>query len=125
MPQRCVPYPISIQSHLLRFVQTHPFCVLARGDATTGVSTTGPVSALHKLLPMLPTRLRTRIGGNEIMKTRETTPEPESDQLYFRFWKTRRMTTLPMTDGTTRVAMLRSSMPVEMDVKTCFPQFML
>ncbi|WVZ75709.1 hypothetical protein U9M48_023744 [Paspalum notatum var. saurae] len=29
-------------------------------------------------------RLRTRIGGCEIMKTRETTPELESDGLYSR-----------------------------------------
>ncbi|WVZ91007.1 hypothetical protein U9M48_037241 [Paspalum notatum var. saurae] len=41
---------------------------------------------------------RTHIGGCEIMKTRETTLKPERDQLYSRFWKTRRMTTTPTTD---------------------------
>ncbi|WVZ89934.1 hypothetical protein U9M48_036279 [Paspalum notatum var. saurae] len=43
-------------------------------------------------------RLRMRIGGYEIMKTMETTPETESDQLYSMFWKPRRMTTTPTTD---------------------------
>ncbi|WVZ76776.1 hypothetical protein U9M48_024715 [Paspalum notatum var. saurae] len=62
----------------------------------------GANSFRHRISPLLKHshwwRLGTHIGGNVFVKTTVTTPELESDQLYSRFWKTRRMTTTPTTD---------------------------
>lgn len=51
----------------------------------------------------------------------EATPELESNQLYSRFLEMSWMTTIPTTDGTMEVTVLRSRMHVEMDLKTYFP----